>query len=160
MCREDARVSNSKMKYGISLIVHKEILELPASSVAEVKIFLTAAVQPWNKWQHDENGLLLLGRSCGGLALPLHGAGLAVSTITDRVGMLDKHQIWEAWDLWAGIWGLWWKNACGREMFIVLASARLHFQESAVSAAWKRTGHLGIKRLSNSYSVSTFSGRI
>ena len=38
-------------------------------------------------------------------------------------------------------------------MFIVLASARLRFQESAVSAAWKRTGHLGIKRLSNSYSI-------
>lgn len=27
-------------------------------------------------------------------------------------------------------------------MFIVLASARLPFRESAVSAAWKRTGHL------------------
>lgn len=69
-------------------------------------------------------------------------SGLAVCTIADRMGMLDKHQIWEAWDLWDGIWGLWWKNACGREMFIVLASARLPFRESAVSAAWKRTGHL------------------
>lgn len=52
------------------------------------------------------------------------------------------------------------KNACGREMFIVLASARLRFQESAASAAWKRAGHLGIKRLSNSYCVSTFFGRV
>lgn len=51
------------------------------------------------------------------------------------------------------------KNACGRVMFIVLASARLCFQESAVSAAWKGTGHLGIKRLSSRYSVSTFSRR-
>lgn len=68
MCKEDARVSNSKMQYGILLVVQKEILELPASSVAEMKIFLTAAVQPWNKWQHDEGGLLLLGRSHGGLA--------------------------------------------------------------------------------------------
>lgn len=45
-------------------------------------------------------------------------------------------------------------------MFIVLAGARLHFQGSAVSAAWKRTGHLGIERLSKSYSVSTFSMRV
>lgn len=44
-------------------------------------------------------------------------------------------------------------------MLIVLASARLCFQESAVSAAWKRTGHLGVKRLSNSSSVSAFSRR-
>lgn len=154
MCGEDARVSNSKMKYGI-LLVQKEILELPASSVAEVKIFLTAAVQPWNKWQHDA---AFAWKELWWAGVPLHG--LAVCTITGRMGMLDKHQIWEAWDLWAGIWGLWWKNACGRETFIVLASARLCFQESAVSAAWKRTGHLGIERLSDSYSVSTFSGRV
>lgn len=40
------QVSNSKMQYGILLVIQKEILELPASGVAEIKIFLTAAVQP------------------------------------------------------------------------------------------------------------------
>lgn len=33
-------------------------------------------------------------------------SGLVACMITDLMGMLDKHQIGEAWDLWAGIWGL------------------------------------------------------
>lgn len=107
----------------------------------------------WRKW------IAFTWKESWWAGLPLHGADWQPA---------QSQTVWECWintrseeletsELEFGASDE--KNARGREMFIVLASARLCFQESAVSAAWKRTGHLGTRRLSSRYCVSAFSRR-